>query len=209
MSTKSDNKSLELLINRFTDVSQQVKELDTVVRSFSDVANDLKSTIDIMEESFAVQEISKHSRDAVAKLKEVKALNEVQILDKLESIVNKELSKQLKPFQTKLDQTLQSSAVTQTQLKEIQSLRKQRERNNSDHLENDSYENEVAMLKKMVGRLTTKVNKMEEDYELRIIFLENEVEMLREQLEGGVKQDVDVFKDNGKPLDVWDDDLPF
>ncbi|RAK14021.1 hypothetical protein B0I26_1394 [Anoxybacillus vitaminiphilus] len=68
-----------------------------------------------------------------------------------------------------------------------------------------NHNEEIVKLRKMVLSLNTKLKRLEEDYEERILILENEVVQLKSEKEQILAQ-LDV---TAHPIDISDDDLPF
>lgn len=202
MATKAENKSMEVLLNRFHELSQNTKELDSTVSNFSQLANDFKVTLEELDHTHSFNEIEKLSKEAVTRLKELKSLNELQVLDKLKDIIQKEvagqnqkLEGQLKKIITQTQSTTKTSNTTDNETKLLlQQINSKLDRGPSV---SSSSNEELLKLKRMVTSMSSKIKKMEDEYEQRITLLEIEIELLRG------KQSDDTT------IDISDEDLPF
>lgn len=237
MAAKTDNKSLELLLNRFHELTANTKELDTTVSNFSAVAENFRITLELLEQSHSFKELEKLSKEAVAKLKEVKSLNELQMIEKLKEVMNKELTSanqkleaQMKKMIVKPQEPDKSRLMQESELMNV--LQQMNKKLDNVQSAPASSSDEMVKLKRHVAALSAKMKKMEEDYEERILVLEYEVEELRERLESTTANNT-ANKQVGKPvskvsnkseskkadwlfkpsqtnvIDIDDDDLPF
>ncbi len=233
MAASTDNKALDQLIKKFTEVSNETKELDKVIANFSTVIEEFHVTMLEMEDKVKVNEITSLSKEAVERLKEIKSYNELQLLDKLDTVVKKQVSAQLKPIQKQIADHSKDSAATinkhfqkitstleavNTEEKDqvvtidqseilslLQKIDYQTRFSGSSQVAATQQNNEeVIKLRKSVSILNQKLKKIESDYEERISLLENEIELLKANHNSNT---------NNQPSTTWieidDEDLPF
>lgn len=210
MAAKSENKSIELLLNQFHELSNNTKELDTTVSNFSQIASDFKTTLEILDQTNSFKELGLLSKDALSRMKELKSLNEYQVLDKLEEMIQKGLSNQNQKLETHLKKIFaQTQEISRTNKQPdnemmaiIQQINSKLDRTQMAAAPTVMNE-EMAKLKRYVSSMSAKIKRMEENYEERISMLEMEIELLRET------QSEKVSKGRSVPIDISDDDLPF
>lgn len=220
--TKEENKkSLDLLLQKFHDVSENTKELDTVVSNFTDVLDHFSETLVDLDTRFPVQEMGDLSSEAINKLKDIQAYNQLQMLELLQEAVRKEVSEHTKEIQESVQATMVKQIAQDRKievvLQQMQSTLETAEENKGEGPKQEemmlllqrieqqtrmSYSappannDEIEKLKKIVSRLSLKVRNMEEHYESKILMLENEIEVLQSQLDP-------------KHVEIDDEDLVF
>lgn len=210
MAAKSENKSIELLLNQFHELANNTKELDTTVSNFSQIASDFKTTLEILDQTHSFKELGLLSKEALSRMKELKSLNEYQVLNKLEEMIQKGLSNQNQKLETQLKKIFaQTQEVSRTNKQPdnemmaiIQQINSKLDRTQMAIAPTVMNE-EMAKLKRYVSSMSAKIKRMEENYEERISMLEMEIELLREMQSGKVSKGTSV------PIDISDDDLPF
>lgn len=219
MADNTQNKSLEQLIQAFTVATNQTKELDTAISEFSGVTKSFNETLTKMDKHFPIKEMANLSNDALNKLKEVKAYNEYQIFDKLESIINKSLSAQFRELENKLKDSnreqlnelkkslgnIEVTSVGSTGSDEkydeiinlLQGMSGSRGEINIPQqiVEPNIQTEEYQRLARRIDKLVLDFRNMEVDYENRIAVLEEEIRVLR--------------GNKGQHIDLSEPGLPF
>lgn len=188
MADNIQNKSLEQLISAFTNATNQTKELDTAISTFSDVINSFNETLSKMDVKFQLKELADLSDDALNKLKEVKAYNEHQIFEKLESIINKSVSEQFRSIEYNLSEINRGYFAEIKNALEVTGAGKGIQGGTS--IQND----DIQRLERRIEKLTQDFKNKEIEYNNRIMMLEVEVNELRMQ---------------GNNLLIDEEDLPF
>lgn len=230
MATTKENKTLDQLITKFTEASDQAKGLDKVISNFSTVIEEFHVTMLEMEEKVKVKDLSNLSKEAMDRLNEIKSFDELQLLDKLETVIKKQVNGQLKTIQkqitdnkkdslAKIDNQFQkmtiilNSAITENENQEgsnkqdeilalLQRIESQTRFTGNNGWAPVSQNNEDLMkLRRLVSSLNIKYKKLEEDYEERISLLENEIELL--------KSKNPFIAGTLSSNDIDDEDLPF
>ncbi|HHK5614735.1 TPA: hypothetical protein ACQUNC_003619 [Bacillus paranthracis] len=225
MTKELNKKSLDLLLEKFHDVSENTKELDVVVSNFTDVIDHFSETLVDLDTKFSIQEIGELSSDAIKKLKDIRTYSQLQMLELLQEGIKKEVTDHIKEIRA----GVQTAATKQNArdrkiegiLQQIQSKLETVEENKNETPKQEEMmlllqrieqqtrvpfaapaanNEEIEKLKKIVSRLSSKVRSMEEHYEDRILMLENEIEVLQMKLN---KEQV------GVGIDISDDELPF
>ncbi|MDM5461150.1 hypothetical protein [Bacillus cereus] len=227
MTKELNKKSLDLLLEKFHDVSENTKELDVVVSNFTDVIDHFSETLVDLDTKFSIQEIGELSSDAIKKLKDIRTYSQLQMLELLQEGIKKEVTDHIKEIRT----GIQTAATKQNArdrkiegvLQQIQSKLETAEENKNETPKQEEMmlllqrieqqtrmpyacaapavnNEEIEKLKKIVSRLSSKVRSMEEHYEGKILMLENEIEVLQMNLN---QEQVAAAKD------ISDDDLPF
>ncbi|PFN25108.1 hypothetical protein [Bacillus cereus] len=225
MTKELNKKSLDLLLERFHDVSENTKELDVVVSNFTDVIDHFSETLIDLDTKFSIQEIGELSSEAIKKLKDIRTYSQLQILGLLQEAIKKEVTDHIKEIQV----GVQTAATKQNArdrkiegvLQQIQSKLKTAEENKNETPKQEEMmlllqrieqqtrmpyaapavnNEEIEKLKKLVSRLSSKVRSMEEQYEDKLLMLENEIEVLQMRLN---QEHV------GVAIDITDEDLPF
>lgn len=225
MTKELNKKSLDLLLEKFHDVSENTKELDVVVSNFTDVIDHFSETLVDLDTKFSIQEIGELSSDAIKKLKDIRTYSQLQMLELLQEGIKKEVTDHIKEIRA----GVQTAATKQNArdrkiegiLQQIQSKLETVEENKNETPKQEEMmlllqrieqqtrvpfavpaanNEEIEKLKKIVSRLSSKVRSMEEHYEDRILILENEIEVLQMKLN---KEHV------GVGIDISDDELPF
>ncbi|WP_121661870.1 hypothetical protein [Metabacillus litoralis] len=229
MAAASTDKTMNQLIEKFTEASKQTKEMDKVISNFTTVIEEFRETLLYIDEKVPAKDMTNLSNEAVERLKEIKSYNEFQILEVIQSVVSKQLSDHLEPIQkqiadsskdnlTKIDGKLKRMLNTVTSEVSNSKGEQDQEDKNQDQMlallqkiENQTRfagqpqmaapqnSEELLRLRKLVSNLTGKMKKMEEDYEERISILENELEIIRTHL----------LENKGKPVEITDADLPW
>ncbi|MFC4801726.1 hypothetical protein ACFPA1_20545 [Neobacillus sp. GCM10023253] len=236
MAAGTDNKALEQLIKKFTEASDQTKELDKVISNFSSVLEAFYDAIDGLDEKVNVMELSSLSEEVLERLEEIKSLNELQVVENLEKIVKRQANDQMKMIQklmndskkesiTKIDDQFQklltgiNNANSEGENQEgrkkqdemlaiLQRIESQTRFNGNGQWAGAQQSNEeLIKLRRHVSHLNSKVKKLENDYEERIYHLENEIELLKESMQQN--SNVPSTPYNQNIIDISDDDLPF
>lgn len=224
MATAAETKTLNQLIKSFEDASSHSKELEKVITNFTDMTKEFRDVLFLLDENISISEVSKLSDEAIQRLSEIKAYNEFEILNKLESVVSKQLNDQLRAMQKQLaTQQKENSSKIDQQFKKMTNLvttttEGNKTGTNDEHnvellsflqrIENQTKniqfggpysgpqtnQEEFTKLRKLVSTLGSKIKKIEEEYEERIAILENEIEIL---------------KASSTSSEIDDEDLPF
>jgi hypothetical protein len=226
MATTTD-KTLIQLIEQFTEASNQTKELNKVISNFTTITDEFRETLLYIEEQIPAKDMANLSQQAIDRLKEVKSYNEMQVLELIETAVNKQVSSHVKEIQKKIvdsskenlnkidnkfkrlntsikaelsdakqnDQEKDSSEI----LSLLKKVEQQTRYSGQNPLVNTQNNEEIHQLRRIVSSLTGKIKKLEETYEERIVFLENEIEILKANHPNG----------NVQLVEITDEDLPF
>ncbi|MGG0725938.1 hypothetical protein [Bacillus mycoides] len=158
-------------------------------------------------------------------MKDIRTYSQLQILELLQEAIKKEVTDHIKEIQV----GVQTAATKQNArdrkiegvLQQIQSKLKTAEENKNETPKQEEMmlllqrieqqtrmpyaapavnNEEIEKLKKLVSRLSSKVRSMEEQYEDKLLMLENEIEVLQMRLNQGHV---------GVAIDITDEDLPF
>lgn len=198
MADNTQNKSLEQLIDAFTSATNQTKELDAAISEFSGVTNSFNETLSKLDKKLPVKEMSNLSEEALKKLREIQAYNEYQIYDKLETVINKSVSIQLKELENRLKdsnhahlnelkKSLENIEVTAVSsggnndekyeelIQLLQGQQVQYDQPAAPQVQND----EIQRLERRMNKMLIDFKNMEIEYENRISKLEEEIVELR------------------------------
>jgi hypothetical protein len=238
LANKTENKSLEQLINKFTEASTQTKELDKVISNFSKITDEFRETLEIVDSQIKATEMSQLSKEAVDRLKEIKSFNDMQILDNFDSVAKKHFADYFKKiYKLMNDNTQDSMAKIEKQLEKLVSTYsevltddKAKEEREKEQEEKDRKQNELLTLLKRIDNQTRSFGhyaapqNSEEIIQLRRLVsnLGRKLKRIEEDYENRISElenEIEVLKsnpdnksnpyENSQFVDISDEDLPF
>lgn len=107
MQNKVKDTSLQQLINKFTEVSEDTIKLNEIIQNFNEIMDDYQKTLTDIEEKVQVLKLDELSTEAIKKLELVKALNEQQVFNVLKKALTDSLDEQKKDIEKILIDSLE------------------------------------------------------------------------------------------------------
>ena len=148
MQTKVKDTTLERLIHKFTEVTEDTTKLNDIIQNFNKVMDDYQLTLMDLENKVQVSELDELSKEAIKKLEQVKLFNEQQVFDVLGNVLTERLDKQKKEIEKILISSLDK------QKKEIH--------NNildQNKLKKDSLSEQIQTISKLVAEIKSNTEK--------------------------------------------------
>ncbi|RHB48104.1 hypothetical protein [Exiguobacterium sp. AM39-5BH] len=210
MSITTDNKAMDLLLERFLETSEQSKVLENTINNFAEVMKNFQETVASIDETIDVRNLSELSKDAQARLQEVKNFNSAEVVLRLEDTIEQHLSNHIKQIQKTL-QTNKKTDMTNFENRIEKMLSESNQANaeefrvrQDNHYENllqllnnlntSSYSSpstsnfdEVIKLRQLVSSLNTKVKRLEEDINERMDVFEQAYQIKIDLLENEIR----------------------
>ncbi|MCM3364888.1 hypothetical protein [Niallia sp. MER TA 168] len=230
MAVKNNSESTDVMIKKFKEVIQDAQNLNTVMSNFSTVVEVFNDTLVDLDKNFSIKEINELSNEAIQKLQEINSMNEYELLEKLESIVDKSSKEYMEPINHSLETIIQQTknndshykTVTKTLKLLTQSINKQ-EDSVKEEINNDQFEQIMGKLQQMENKMKSigqpnYFGQNEEIFKLRkqIINLNNKIKRIEENYEDRLQElenEIFLLKNqkgtNDETYDISDEDLPF
>ncbi|WP_214831041.1 hypothetical protein [Exiguobacterium sp. s56] len=210
MSITTDNKAMDLLLERFLETSEQSKVLENTIDNFAQVMENFQEIVVSIDETIDIRSLSDLSKDAQDKFQEIKNFNSAEAVLRLENTIEQQLSNHIKQIQ----KTMQANKKTDMTALEnrIEKILSEGNQANSEKLrvqQDNHYENllqlfnnlntssysspstsnseEVTKLRQLVSSLHTKVRRLEEDMNERMDILEQSYQVKIDLLENEIR----------------------
>ncbi|TCI51397.1 hypothetical protein EVJ30_11055 [Exiguobacterium sp. SH5S13] len=210
MSATTDNKAMDVLLERFLETSEQSKVLENTIDNFAQVMKDFQETVVSIDETIDMRSLSDLSKDAQAKFQEIKNFNSAEVVLRLENTIEQQLSNHIKQVQKTMQANKKTDMTTlENRIEKILSegnqanseeLRAQQDNHYANllqhfnNLNTSSYSSsstsnseEVTKLRQLVSSLHTKVRRLEEDMNERMDVLEQSYQVKIDLLENEIR----------------------